>query len=640
MKDNKVNFSDFKIQALTVYNFLSLQEIEINFNEVNTLLLTGNNGSGKSSILSAIVFNLYGTVFDRGAYTQSDLISNSNVYKKIDKNALKIYDLEKKVETLTIGRYTIKEKPLVIIRGLLKKGKAFLKVFYDNKKFNYKDYSVANSNLEKLLTISSKDFKANSYFHSDTYLNIISLTNKPKQLMDILNSIFNLDKLDVLHDYFNKKSRKIEQSYTNTISEYLVAKENAKYFQQHLNTVIDTLKQEIGGYASQIKTTEEGIVPIKNNLKEMEIKLNTIKKDIKENKKVKKDLESGNMKLQNEKYSINKSIEWVKNQLKTMKEGDTTECNMCHSIITKKQLEKNYTITNSKNEKILNESIVPKTKDISDKLKAIESIMQEETSDYDSLYSQYNKLKSKLYAMNNDLSYFKKEIEARKSKIKKQEEIKKDNEINIKYATLVKEVTRLFKENLKYSPMRNMFNYNSELKIQIFMYYLKLLNELMIKYAELLKQEYTPKFVIDKNNKIKLILMSISTYSDNMYLDTIDSENTIYENLLSQGEKKKQNIIIIFAFIEFMLFYNFNKKHLGILLLDELSVNLDDTSIRIFYDAISNMSNLYNLQIIVSCHELYPRDFETRNYIDKTFDSAYYITKDEEKGTTLKQITL
>ena len=39
--------------------------------------------------------------------------------------------------------------------------------------------------------------------------------------------------------------------------------------------------------------------------------------------------------------------------------------------------------------------------------------------------------------------------------------------------------------------------------------------------------------------------------------DIENDTEEMYENLLSQGEKKKQNIIIIFAFIEFMLFYNF-----------------------------------------------------------------------------------
>ena len=776
-----IKFSDFKIQSLEIYNFLSIQKLDIDFNDINTVLFTGDNGSGKSSILSALIFNLYGIVFDRGNYLQISLI-NTNI-KNIDKELLKIYKLEnEKIQLLTIGRYKLKEDNLVIIRGLNNKGKAFLKIVHKNKEINYKDYSVANSNLEKILKMPVNDFKNNSYFHSDIYTNIIGLMNKPKQLMDLLNQIFNLNKLEILNDYYNKKYRLIEQEYKNSIQEYKITKQNAKYFKQHLADTIATMETEKEKYQIQyddinkvlpeilkqleqkksgiskikdtIETSENQILEYQNKIKEIErikqiveeIKrletekkklrkehtnifysfpdkekeitnkekeLNDFEKELKELKEKKDIYKKQLQEIEKEKYSLDKSMEWLLHSLQTVKEGEMIECNTCHSKITKKQLQSNYENKNNENQKKLENDILPKIKTHTNKINEIDEKINEIDKNYEllkttipslktSLHSDKDRLEyfekeiknkvieidekkkmmveqkikkdleqeidlyqikindiientktikenyenmlvessdlnTKIETNKNSLSYFKREIENKTKEIVEQNKLLKNNEIMLKYTNSSKLLAENFKNYIKYFPMKNMFNYNSELKIQIFAYYLQLLNELMIKYANILHQEYTPKFIINDKNKIKLILTNVEKYSNILYMKDIENDTEeMYENLLSQGEKKKQNIIIIFAFIEFMLFYNFNKKHLGVLLFDELSVNLDDKSIRVFYDAISSLANMYDLQILISCHELYPRDNETKNYIHNTFNTSFYAEKKE--GTILTQI--
>lgn len=81
--------TDFQIFSVKVHNFLKIKDIEVSFNLGDKVLLTGENGSGKSTFLNALYSGLVGNItwnnyigkFDSEVYVEINLIYNENNYK-------------------------------------------------------------------------------------------------------------------------------------------------------------------------------------------------------------------------------------------------------------------------------------------------------------------------------------------------------------------------------------------------------------------------------------------------------------------------------------------------------------------------------------------------------------------------------
>ncbi|HAC65765.1 MAG TPA: ATP-binding cassette family protein [Cyanothece sp. UBA12306] len=124
---------------LTLKNFLSYQEASLNFRGLHTACICGSNGSGKSSLLEAITWVIWGksraatdddVIHVGSEYVRVDFqfISNQEVYRIIrNRNRGRNIDLQFQIESLGEFR-TISEKG---IRATQEKIISYLKLDYD-----------------------------------------------------------------------------------------------------------------------------------------------------------------------------------------------------------------------------------------------------------------------------------------------------------------------------------------------------------------------------------------------------------------------------------------------------------------------------------------------------------------------------
>lgn len=91
------------LQALKLRNFLSHEETDINFATDQKLLIDGNSGSGKSSILEAIIWCLYG----EGRTNNASLVRKGSTKMSVGlalTNGIDIYHIER---TINNGKHTL-----------------------------------------------------------------------------------------------------------------------------------------------------------------------------------------------------------------------------------------------------------------------------------------------------------------------------------------------------------------------------------------------------------------------------------------------------------------------------------------------------------------------------------------------------
>lgn len=88
ISDHNSFSSDFTIKSLKIHNFLKIKDVEVEFNKGDKVLLTGHNGSGKSTFLNALFAGLTGNVtwshyvgkFDSEVSVEISLEYGGNLY--------------------------------------------------------------------------------------------------------------------------------------------------------------------------------------------------------------------------------------------------------------------------------------------------------------------------------------------------------------------------------------------------------------------------------------------------------------------------------------------------------------------------------------------------------------------------------
>lgn len=192
VKDIDANGVDFNFTLTRFYckNWRSIEEVELFFNEGDKILITGKNGSGKSSLLSAIRYAFVENKFikdftqfgAKDCYTEVDFIYQGNNYR--------------------IGRGSSKY-------GLWVNGEAMK---YNNKSMFNEDVR------QRFPFISYMDI---FFFDSDHHKLIGDMT--PERKSEIIFKFFKLDRIDTLNEVSGniigeeeKKMRYIESQMSNS----------------------------------------------------------------------------------------------------------------------------------------------------------------------------------------------------------------------------------------------------------------------------------------------------------------------------------------------------------------------------------------------------------------------------------------
>jgi DNA repair exonuclease SbcCD ATPase subunit len=506
------------IKTISFKNILSYGNtpVEIDFNQFKSLYISGKNGSGKSVIIEAIFFVLYGKPYRR--------INIEGLVNKTNKKNLWV-----KVDFTNGGNnYTIERGIKPKILKVTKNGEP-LREGVSKKEFQ--------KQINDIIGVDSKTFNQLCLVDNTFYKPFMQLSIQERR--SIIDSIFGLNQITDMglktREYKSKINEKIEISNSNIE----MIKEKIKLNKQFTD---DNIKKEIDHCTENISMWKKDAVELLTDKKEKVIVRDEkvkIKESIVDIIHATETIKTG---LVEQKSFLEHRIKDSKRKISVLK---TKKCNNCGSTFQKPE---------SKIKKITDEIYTFKSsmKPLNSKIKKSEKTISESNKkllDSEQECVEHNK---EIFEVDNDLSILKANIENEKEKLSRLQE-KKDTYNVSELESELKESEKKYKTyNTMFSQIRRCETILSDggIRSYIVRKFLPGFNKTLKKYLGIMEAGFHFEFDSEFNQKMN------DRIRNNLQYDT-----------LSSGQKSRINLAILFSFIEFA--EKRSNSRINILIFDE-----------------------------------------------------------------------
>lgn len=470
----------------------------IKLNETQTTLIVGENGAGKSTILDALAFVLYGKPFRK--------INKNQLINSINGKALLV-----EVDFL-IGKnsYTIRRGIKPNIFEIIQNGEL---VDQSASAKDYQEYLEMN-----ILKLNFKSFSQIVVLGSSTFVPFMQLTpaNRREIIEDILDiQIFS--KMSVLQkDHLSK----IKGEMTESKHKIDILSERIKTTEQHNKTISNMKKSNVAGIDAKINELKLSISEADEAIKSLNSKIEAKKETIADINAVNK----ASTEISQMAFKLNDKLKRLK------KENDYYESNdYCSSCLQPITEEHKANHINSNNETI---DEVNKGLDILSKKK---EKVDARLSEIHSVEQEIQALKNELMNHTSSSSIYKRNIETLNRELREAE--KEVEEVDHGYlisldaerSKLVAE-GNILKDRYDVIVLSGMLLKDGGIKTQIIKQYVPIINKLINKY--LADMEFFVQFELDEqfNESIK------SRFRDEFS----------YESF-SEGEKTRIDLSLMFT---------------------------------------------------------------------------------------------
>lgn len=535
------------------------QILKLNTESGELILLVGNNGAGKSSLLDSFDYTLYGKVRGR----KKRWATLSTLPNRINGELLNRIKFNSNGTEVEVKRGISPNTLELWENGVLNEraGKANI----DEKIESY--IGVDIETFKSFISMSINDFK-----------NFISLSNEEKQLL--LDKLFNLEVINIL----------------NTILKE-IAKDN-KIRAASFDSEIKTLEESIGSIKRSIEKAlqrerEEARLQMEREKEDIQAQIDKITEEVNSKKEDYKALKEKIDKIKEKEGILQEELDAEKKQLintgndikNVQKEIDLYDSGKCPTCKT------DFTSEHFAN---LRQSLV-------DKKLAFESIKTEIDGNILKVKERQTKLKGLSETTTtafNDLNYWLKaqKMEVEKLTKKKTEQVpqvKTEPSVNVQEFELtiteLEEKKTLSHENI--SVCREKELYYKELN--------RIFGEDGVKKAIIAGIIKPINHFISEN--IKKMGLPFDVRLDETFTAEIRQLGSIIEHdSLSTGETKKINISILIAYLKLIR----TKRHINILFLDEVFSSIDIEGIDSILALLKSFANDYNINIFVVHHAI------------------------------------
>jgi len=546
------------------------QVVKLNTEKGELVLLVGNNGNGKSSLLESFEYALYGKVKSGKTKKWHKL---STLPNRINGELLNKIKFNSNGTDVEINRGISPNVLELVENGVLNEraGKSNI----DEKIESYIGMDIET--FKSFISMSINDFK-----------NSISLTNEEKQLL--LDKLFNLEVINILNTILKdiNKSNKIRMASLD--SEISTLEDSVNSIKNSIDKAIEREKENI---QSEIDTLTEEMSSKKEEYKVLKEKVEKIKE--KENEL--------NEELDNEKRQYLSTQNDIKNVQREIDLYDSGKCPTCRtdfnsdhfinlrgSLVEKKRGFDDIKLVIEENIRLIKEKQV--------KLK---TLGEKTTTTFNDLNYLLRNYKSQI-----DKLSLKKKSESGRESINIQEfqntivELEDKKKISSDNSTICKE------KELYYKELNRIFGEDG-VKKSIISGIIKPINHFI-------------------SENIKKMMLPFDVRLDETFTAEIKSLGFAVEHdSLSTGETKKINISILIAYLKLIR----TKRHINILFLDEVFSSIDIEGIDSILLLLKSFANDYNINIFVVHHailsqEMFDRILQVNKEVFTSIEEVIY----------------
>jgi len=566
------------IKSISLKNFKSfgnnIQSIEFKENSSDLILLSSENGGGKSSFQQSFDFSLFGIV--RGK-------NGSKVTQKILPNRI-----NKNLETEI--QFTNNMSDIIRIQRCLEPNHA--KVFINDIDETRKFKNLKKEDRDKLIGFDYDTYKSFISMSVSDFANFIDLN--PEDKRNIINRLFNLQNLD---EYLNLNNGLIKQNKEEELKLISIIETNEQ--------TIKTLNQNI------INIKRSGILDKEKEREKLEIEKNSkrepyinYKKELLSYDDKFKKLDQERQDFENQRNIISNDIIEIKVEIKNIEEKlEIYESGICPLCNTDLSDENHKHDLSDINYKLIKEK--ENFKKLNSKKDSLTLKLTQISNDRDSLYNQKNIISSKY----NNLIYELKIITKKISDLI-------DTSDHISIVELEKNIEELKNNNIKnnnkiielnnknkiYEELKYIFSTNGVRK-SIVQNIVKPINVYLKEILDDMKSTYNVK--IDENFNVKIY-------------ERLTTE--IHPESLSMGESKKINIGIALSYLKLILKF----RKLNILFLDEVFSSMGPINVEYALKVLKDFTKEFNINIIILDPKVY---FTESSSMSSYFDRILKITK-------------
>ncbi|MDC0064286.1 AAA family ATPase [Candidatus Nitrosopelagicus sp.] len=294
------------IHSIELIDFLAHHDTKLEFNNDATVFV-GQNGAGKSSIIDAITFSLFGSHMRKN--------NKSLIRRGANKALVKVEFSANGKKYRTVRQ--IDAKGALTAQFLEKNGEEFLPIAEgERKQFGE---SMTNE-VEKVLGMNFEKLKIASIVQQGELNSIIKA--KPKEFKELLNTIIGIDRLDVA-----------VESMKEVLKEFRKDTQNKHGFD---DTQIELLENKMSEFENEILNSKPKIGKLEQEKKTTETEISQIEQEIEKDSMK----ESQLVELKNQKEEL---ISYAKDAIKKIQkevmeeERKVNECKDCFSIASEKE---------------------------------------------------------------------------------------------------------------------------------------------------------------------------------------------------------------------------------------------------------------------------------------------------------------
>jgi DNA repair exonuclease SbcCD ATPase subunit len=535
------------IEEISIKGFKSFgnteQTLKLNTEKGELILLCGQNGSGKSSLLESTDYILYGKV-------------KSGKAKKWTKLSL----LPNRINGELLNKIKFKSggNQIEIQRGI---SPNVLRLIENGLEVDRAGKANIDERIEKHIGIDLETFKSFISLSINDFKNFISLSTEEKQLL--LDKLFNLEVINILGGILKdlNKENKLQLSKIDT----------------EINTLNDSIESIKSSIRKAIEREKENyqiqIDELKSEMELKKIDYQTLKEKV---EKVK--IKEGELKIDIEKerdHWIN-----IQNDIKSLQKDidlyDSGKCPTCKTDFDNDHFHN------------LREELVRKKESV----EAIKVEVEENMRLLKERSAKLQKISEETNSSFNDITYllrnYKNKIDELMSK--KQKETGTGSQNVVEFENTIKELEQRKEISIsKHSDSKDKELFYKELS--------KILSEDGVKKSIIAGIIKPINHFLGENIR-KMGLPFQVSLDETFNAEIKHLGNVVEQDSLSTGENKRINICLMIAYLKMIR----TKKHINILFLDEVFSSIDIEGIESILGLLKDFANNYRINIFVVHH--------------------------------------